>query len=85
VSEPRSILPSKEVFRMNKTKVGAALTVIGAGVWVWRHRGPVEQARDELNETGRIQPGTALALGLFALGAMMLWPDVQKAWRQLGR
>jgi len=70
---------------MSKKNIAAAVTLLGAGYWLWQKRPLVERARRELDETGRIQIGTLVALGLFALSAAALLPDVQKALKQLSR
>lgn len=70
---------------MNKKNIAAAVTLAGAGYWLWRKRPLLKQTRAEIDETGRISHGTLLALGLFALSAAALLPEVRKALRQLGR
>lgn len=69
---------------MNKKNIAAAVTLVGAGYWLWQKRPLLRQARAEIDETGQIQLGTLLALGLFVLSAAALVPDVKKALRQLG-
>jgi hypothetical protein len=70
---------------MNKKNIAAAVTLAGAGYWLWQKRPLLRQARTEIDETGQFQLGTLLALGLFALSAVALAPEVRKALRQLGR
>lgn len=69
---------------MSKKNIAAAVTLVGAGYWLWQKRPLLEQVRAELDDTGQIQLGTLLALGLFMLSAAALAPEVQKALKQLG-
>lgn len=68
---------------MSKKDIAATVTLVGAGYWLWRKRPLLQQARNELDETGQVSLGTLLALGAFVLSAATLWPDVQKALKQL--
>jgi hypothetical protein len=69
---------------MSKKNIAAAVTLVGTGYWLWQKRPFLRQVRAELDETGQIQLGTLVALGLFMLSAAALVPEVQKALKQLG-
>ena len=70
---------------MSKKDVAAVMTLAGAGVWLWRKWPNIKKARVELEETGRIDLPTLIALSAMVVSAAALWPGVRDALRQLGQ